>query len=82
MKHAVIIQTRYLGATNYLPSRIRSNRVGSKEVHTQPYEHELTTSGNHESAAKALLGAGETLAAISDNGNSGYFFTAISGEQL
>jgi hypothetical protein len=49
----VAIETKYLGATNYKPSRIRATD-GNKSV-TVSYDHGLDTYDNHKAAARLLI---------------------------
>lgn len=47
------IRTRYLGATNYRPSRVKA--VCQARSIVLSYDHGLDMSGNHEKACATLL---------------------------
>jgi hypothetical protein len=74
-----IIRTRYRPATDYRGSRIKAS-IGPDAV-TVPYDHRLSGSGNHKTAAHALatkLGLEGHWALYSDHATGdGYVFVNL-----
>lgn len=74
-----IIRTKYLGPTNTKGSRIKAS-IGPDAV-TLPYDHALSGSGNHKSAAHALatkLGLEGSWARYTDHATGdGYVFVNL-----
>jgi hypothetical protein len=75
-----IIRTKYLGPTDVMPSRIKAS-IGPDAV-ILPYDHALSGSGNHKSAAWALatkLGLEGSWARYTDHATGdGYVFVNLS----
>lgn len=75
-----IIRTKYLGPTDVMPSRIKAS-IGPDAV-ALPYDHALSGSGNHKTAAHALatkLGLEGRWARYTDHATGdGYVFVNLS----
>lgn len=48
------IITKYLGATNYKPGRVKARQSGGPATVTLSYDHALDADDNHKAAAGAL----------------------------
>lgn len=78
----MIIETKYLGATNTLGARIKATTVSDRPHRvTVPYDYSLNTEENHRKCARLLFEKlgwdkdGETRKAYIGQTNRGYTYT-------
>ena len=79
------IETRYLGATDYRPGRIKAATLGNfKASVTVSYDHTLNATENHWAAARALILKLGWLDVTFYNGSTstGYVWVADTGRGL
>lgn len=71
-----MIETRYLGPTNYRGARVVARNVNTRTRKVVSWDHAIGAVENHERAAVALYGA--PPAYYSSVGGGGYIFAMTS----